>query len=189
MTCSQWYVALETAHWDRPQLTYWGCVGGVSVCVCVVHVHECVGVYACGCTYRGQSRTLGVFHLSFPGLFPWDKISHWTRSWQFWLDWQASKLPGSPCLLALSAGAIGLWSHAWFFTCEMEIHTWVLMLVWQTLSQQHSVLSPHRTVFLLTVGWLSIIWVCGFIYLCAPENRCGIPNNFITNCLLGRHAI
>ena len=78
------------------------CVHACALCSGMhVHAHECMGsTYLCVHRQRPEES---VRHLTpLFSFFLWNKISHWTRCWPFWLDQLASTLPGSGFLCPLT---------------------------------------------------------------------------------------
>lgn len=121
----------------------------VCICVCVwgiyMYVHSCVCVCMCVRVY------VECFSLLLSNLFLQDKVSHWTHSSPFRLDYLVSKTSGSPHLCIPSAG--------WRYTCTVMTSFYVGALdpnaglhvyMASTLSTK---LSPQPCPFVLT--WLS----------------------------------
>lgn len=101
----------------------------VYVCVCVFYVHISV-----------PEKDIGYFSLSFSGLFPWDRLSHWT--WSLAVSWWG-------WLLAILGNALSLYPTAsteLIDTCVTTpiIFTWVLKTQTQALNTWVASCFTHR---------------------------------------------
>lgn len=96
-------------------------------CDCMPSISKCVNCMG-WCTYAymsgGQWFTSRVFLYRFSP-YSWDKLSHWTWNFLFWLDGLGCESSGSPTsTLFLVTGGIRVVSHySWIFMSVVGIRT------------------------------------------------------------------
>jgi hypothetical protein len=132
------------------------------VCVCV-----------CVCVLM-QRPEKSIVCLSLMVSVPWDTVSHWTRRLAFSWSCLANELSESACLYRAKLRVYKrAASHAWLFTCMLEIWSQVFILAKQELLaigplERHYLKSgvPATTTHMLeSCSLKGSVWVISLVYL------------------------